>query len=166
MSKGASALVQDPTAFLDLLSFGDLVSSLSVSTDLFKLLRHHLMRSRKEPKEKANHRLARLHWKRRQKVNRGSLWAKIEIDPEMSKIDIDEEEFNELFKADLTPLLNSPRGLGNNRIKGAAVRVIDAKRANNGGIILAHVKMTHDEMADAVDCMYVAHSPFNCHVQS
>jgi hypothetical protein len=31
------------------------------------------------------------------------------------------------------------------------VRVIEAKRANNGGIILARLKMTHDDMADAVD---------------
>jgi hypothetical protein len=124
------------------------------------------MRSRKEPKEKATHRLARLHWKTVQKVCRNSLWAKIETDPELNKIDIDEDEFNELFKADLTPSLNSPRGLGSNRKKGAAVRVIDAKRANNGGIILARVKMTHDEMADAVDRMYVEYSRFNCHIQS
>ena len=35
------------------------------------------------------------------------------------------------------------------------MRVIDAKRANNGGITLARLKMTHDDMADAVDRMYV-----------
>ena len=58
------------------------------------------------------------------------------------------------FKADLKPNGSSPsKTLGANRKKGAAVRVIDAKRANNGGIILARVKMTHDEMADAVDRM-------------
>jgi DNA-binding transcriptional MerR regulator len=114
------------------------------------------LRSRSEPKKKETHRRARLHWKTVQKVCRNSLWAKIEKDPGVHQIDIDEEEFNELFKADLTPSLNSPRGgLGANRTKGAAVRVIDAKRANNGGIILARVKMTHDEMADAVDRMYV-----------
>jgi len=37
--------------------------------------------------------------------------------------------------------------------KGAAVRVIESKRANNGGIILARLKMTHDDMAGAVDRM-------------
>jgi hypothetical protein len=113
------------------------------------------LRSQSGPKKKETHRRARLHWKTVQKVCRNSLWAEIETDPGVHQIDIDEEEFNELFKADLTPSLNSPRGLGANRKKGAAVRVIDAKRANNGGIILARVKMTHDEMADAVDRMYV-----------
>jgi hypothetical protein len=105
-----------------------------------------------EPKEKATHRRARLHWNTLQKVRSNSLWAKIEKDPEILQIHIDEEEFNELFQADLTPAI-SPRGLGANRKRGAAVRVIDAKRANNGGIILARLKMTHDEMADAVDRM-------------
>ena len=111
-------------------------------------------RSQNEPKEKPTHRRARLHWKTLQKVRSNSLWAKIEEDQTLSNIHIDEEEFNELFKADLTPAI-SPRGLGANRKRGAAVRVIDAKRANNGGIILARLKMTHDEMADAVDRMYV-----------
>ena len=111
-------------------------------------------RSKKEPKERSTHRRARLHWTTHQKVQRNSLWAKLEQDNELD-IDIDEEEFNELFQAELQPgLKKSPsKGLGANRKKGAAVRVIDAKRANNGGIILARVKMTHDEMADAVDRM-------------
>jgi hypothetical protein len=113
-----------------------------------------------EPKEKATHRRARLHWNTLQKVRSNSLWAKIEKDPEIIQIDIDEEEFNELFQADLMPAI-SPRGLGANRKRGAAVRVIDAKRANNGGIILARLKMTHDDMADAVDRMYVQ-SVFLC----
>lgn len=109
--------------------------------------------SKSEPKEHDTHRRARLHWKTLQKVTRNSLWSKIE--PEVSQIDFDEEEFKELFQADMTSSVKSPKGVGANRKKGAAVRVIDAKRANNGGIILARVKMSHDEMADAVDRMYV-----------
>ena len=101
-------------------------------------------------KEKDTHRRARLHWNTLQKVRSNSLWAKIEKDPEVSQIDIDEEEFANLFQANLTPSI-SPKGLGAQRQKGAAVRVIDPKRANNGGIILARLKMSHDEMADAVD---------------
>ena len=112
------------------------------------------MKAKKEPKEKATHRRARLHWKTLQKVGRNSLWSKIEADTELNRIDIDEDEFNELFKADLTPSIVGSPSLTDEK-KGAAVRVIDAKRANNGGIILAHVKMSHDEMADAVDRMYV-----------
>eukprot|EP00934_Nitzschia_sp_Nitz4_P008418 Nitzschia sp. Nitz4//scaffold30_size153850//116218//122960//NITZ4_002791-RA/size153850-augustus-gene-0.63-mRNA-1//1//CDS//3329547303//8408//frame0 len=101
----------------------------------------------KEPKD--THRRARLHWKTLQKVTRNSLWSKIEKEPEGTEVDFDEDEFNELFKADLGPSKGSPKKVA--RKGGAAVRVIDAKRANNGGIILARVKMSHDEMADVVD---------------
>jgi hypothetical protein len=109
-----------------------------------------------EPKEKDSHRRARLHWKPKQ-VRSNSLWAKIDEDPALDNIEIDEEEFAELFQAEIqndnvprssTKLRGSPR-------KGAGVRVIDPKRANNGGIILARLKMSHDDMADVVDRMYV-----------
>ena len=106
-----------------------------------------------EPIQKDTKRRARLHWKTLQKVNLNSLWSKIQKEPEVTNIAFDEDEFEELFQADLTPSLKSPKGIGSTRKKGAAVRVIDAKRANNGGIILARVKMSHDEMADVVDRM-------------
>ncbi|CAB9521758.1 Disheveled-associated activator of morphogenesis 1 [Seminavis robusta] len=106
------------------------------------------------PKEKDSHRRARLHWKPLQAIRRNSLWAKIDEDPEMTNLEIDEAEFAELFQLEIQPegqqqdkkgkRLRSPR-------KGAAVRVIDPKRANNGGIILARLKMSHDDMADVVD---------------
>mgnify|MGYP003864934437 CR=1 FL=1 len=107
------------------------------------------------PKEKDSHRRARLHWKPLREVRRNSLWAKIDEDPALDNIEIDEAEFAELFQAEIQPdgeqdkkgkRVNSPR-------KGAAVRVIDPKRANNGGIILARLKMSHDDMADVVDRM-------------
>ena len=109
------------------------------------------------PKEKDSHRRSRLHWKPIREVRRNSLWAKIDQDLDLENIDIDEEEFAELFQAEIQPdgqqakkgkKIKSPR-------KGAAVRVIDPKRANNGGIILARLKMSHDEMADIVERMYV-----------
>ncbi|KAL3921678.1 MAG: hypothetical protein SGILL_002621 [Bacillariaceae sp.] len=104
---------------------------------------------RQEKKTKDTHRRARLHWKTIGNVVRNSLWAKVE--DEVTDIDIDEEEFNELFKADLKGSSNANKAVNHSKKKGAAVRVIDSKRANNGGIILARLKMTHDEMADAVD---------------
>lgn len=108
-----------------------------------------MSKSKSEPEQKDTHRRARLHWKPLQRVTRNSLWSKME--PEATNIDFDEEEFKELFQADITPSKTSPTGNSSAKKKGAAVRVIDAKRANNGGIILARVKMSHDEMADAVD---------------
>jgi hypothetical protein len=107
---------------------------------------------KKEPKVKDTHRRARLHWKSMKKVVRNSIWGKIETDESMSCIDIDEDEFQDLFQAELGKTLDTPKNGGSAK-KGPSVRVIDNKRANNGGIILARIKMTHDEMADAVDRM-------------
>jgi hypothetical protein len=87
-------------------------------------------------------------------VRATSLWAKIDNDPELVDIDIDEEEFAQLFQAELTPSQTAKKGGGSSgKGQRAAVRVIESKRANNGGIILARLKMTHDDMADAVDRM-------------
>jgi hypothetical protein len=105
---------------------------------------------REENKVKDTHRRTRLHWDTARKVRSNSLWAKIDQDEELEGIQIDEDEFQKLFQAELTPVdANKSRVVQTK--KGAAVRVIDSKRANNGGIILARLKMTHDEMADAVD---------------
>ncbi|OEU11034.1 actin-binding FH2, partial [Fragilariopsis cylindrus CCMP1102] len=98
--------------------------------------------------KKETHRRARLHWKTISNVVKNSIWDKVES--EVDGINIDEDEFKDLFQADLkaSNVLKTPTS---SKKKGAAVRVIDSKRANNGGIILARLKMTHDQMADAVD---------------
>jgi hypothetical protein len=98
--------------------------------------------------KKETHRRARLHWKTISNVVKNSIWDKVES--EVDGIHIDEDEFKDLFQADLkaSNILKTPTS---SKKKGAAVRVIDSKRANNGGIILARLKMTHDQMADAVD---------------
>lgn len=105
---------------------------------------------REENKVKDTHRRTRLHWDTARKVRSNSLWAKIDQDEELEGIQIDEDEFQKLFQAELTPVDTNKSRVVQTK-KGAAVRVIDSKRANNGGIILARLKMTHDEMADAVD---------------
>jgi hypothetical protein len=43
------------------------------------------------------------HWETLQQVRASSLWAKIDNDPELKDIHIDEEEFAQLFQAELTP---------------------------------------------------------------
>jgi hypothetical protein len=107
-----------------------------------------------EPRPKDTHRRTRLHWETLRQVRATSLWAKIDNDPELVDIDIDEEEFAQLFQAELTPPQTAKKGGGSSgKGQRAAVRVIESKRANNGGIILARLKMTHDDMADAVDRM-------------
>ena len=103
-----------------------------------------------EHKERDSHRRARLHWNTLRKVTSNSLWAKIDQDDSI-KIEIDEQEFQNLFQAEKNeaPVAATSAATPLKRI--SAVRVIDPKRANNGGIILARLKMSHDDMADAVD---------------
>lgn len=109
-----------------------------------------------EDRPKDTYRRTRLHWEILRQVRASSLWAKIDNDPELEDIHIDEEEFAQLFQAELTPNQPTNKSLVSSsaKRKGAAVRVIESKQANNGGIILARLKLTHDEMADAVDRMY------------
>jgi hypothetical protein len=104
-----------------------------------------------EPKERDSRRRARLHWKTLRKVTSNSLWAKLDQETDMSQIEIDEDEFQELFQAEHDEVKPATAASAAPARKGANVRVIDPKRANNGGIILARLKMSHDDMADAVD---------------
>jgi hypothetical protein len=103
---------------------------------------------KKAKKKKETHRRARLHWKTIKQVVKNSLWDTVQS--EIGAFSIDEEEFSDLFQADLKSS-NVLKTTTTSKKKGAAIRVIDSKRANNGGIILARVKLTHDQMADTVD---------------
>lgn len=105
----------------------------------------------KAPKEKDSHRRARLHWNTVRKVTSNSLWAQIDADEGLENLEIDEAEFQELFQEEKTETAAPRAATVSMDRRGASVRVIDAKRANNGGIILARLKMSHDGMADAVD---------------
>jgi hypothetical protein len=110
--------------------------------------------SKNKPKD--THRRTRLHWDTLRKVTSKSVWALVGNDPDMEDIEIDESEFAELFQAELKPTEQAKVGpKADASKKGGAVKVIDPKRANNGGIILARLKMSYDDMAQAVDTMYV-----------
>ena len=89
-------------------------------------------------------RRTRLHWDTLGKVRSTSVWAMVDKDPDVEKIVIDENEFAELFQAKMDPNGLSSKMYGNSGKKGNAVKVIDPKRANNGGIILARLKLTYD----------------------
>ena len=102
------------------------------------------------PKEQDSHRRARLHWKTLRKVTSNSLWAQIDQDIDLN-IEIDEEEFQELFQAEKDEAGVAVTTTTVSQKRGSSVCVIDSKRANNGGIILARLKMSHDDLADAVD---------------
>ena len=93
-------------------------------------------------------RRTRVHWNTIGEVKSTSVWALVNQDQDVKDIEIDESEFAELFQAELgqtaIPDADSSK-------KRNAVKVIDPKRANNGGIVLARLKITYEEMAGAID---------------
>jgi Formin Homology 2 Domain len=110
-----------------------------------------IKKDEKPSKEEDSHRRARLHWKTLRKVTSNSLWAQIDQDGELDRIQIDEDEFQELFQEEKGSVSRSATKSNFSGKRGSTVCVIDSKRANNGGIILARLKMSHDDLADAVD---------------
>lgn len=105
-----------------------------------------------DDKDRDSHRRARLHWKTLRKVTSNSLWAELDQDEALENIEIDEDEFQELFQVEKSSdVATKVVTTASQAKKSSTVKVIEPKRANNGGIVLARIKMTHDDMADAVD---------------
>jgi len=102
-------------------------------------------------KEKDTHRRTRLHWETLGEVNSNSVWAALADDEEMEQIEIDEAEFTNLFQAEIKSAPTAAQSSNSGSSSRNAVQVIDPKRANNGGIILARLRMSYDDMAKVVD---------------
>jgi len=64
---------------------------------------------------------------------------------------IDDSEFNALFQS--KEVIKFRRVAVKDVTSDNVVKVIDPKRANNGGITLARIKMTYEEIADAINIM-------------
>ena len=60
-----------------------------------------------------------------------SIWGKISDDVTIKSIDIDEDEFLDLFQAEIGTV--HTKKVQTKKKTGVSVRVIDPKRANNGG---------------------------------
>ena len=118
-------------------------------------------------KEKDTHRRLRLYWDTLEdtEVNSNSIWEQLDKDEERKPLNIDDGEFMNLFQAEIKAGNPSSGGVGGGATGGVGgggggsnrnvVQVIDPKRANNGGIILARLGMTYDDIAQAVNEMYV-----------
>eukprot|EP00804_Cyclotella_cryptica_P030487 CCRYP_008544-RD/>CCRYP_008544-RD protein AED:0.19 eAED:0.19 QI:217/0.8/0.83/1/0.8/0.83/6/602/2020 len=101
-------------------------------------------------RQKDTHRRTRLHWDTPVgKVKSNTVWALVNKDEELENIVIDEKEFTNLFQAELKAS-SVPAERSNSSARNV-VQVIDPKRANNGGIILARLRMSYDDMAKAVE---------------
>ena len=106
-----------------------------------------------QKRQRDTHRRTRLHWDTPEgMVNSNSVWALVEEDEELEQIEIDEGEFASLFQAAIKSTSVNAASGGSKAGGGGrnVVQVIDPKRANNGGIILASLRMSYDDMAKAV----------------
>jgi hypothetical protein len=110
------------------------------------------------PKDKDTHRRARLHWQTLRQGRSNSLCAKPLTRILWCKnLKSTKKSLRFVSKGNsLSVWLRKEHGIASQRSIG--VRVIDTKRANRGGIIFARLKMTHDDLADAVDRMLVKNS--------
>jgi Predicted coiled-coil domain-containing protein (DUF2360)./Formin Homology 2 Domain. len=114
---------------------------------------HAMMKLKEEKTEalpKDKYRRTRVHWDTLGQVKSTSVWAMVNQDPDVEDIEIDESEFAELFQAEVGHIAALESHASK---KVNAVKVIDPKRANNGGIVLARLKITYEEMAVAIDTM-------------
>ena len=66
-------------------------------------------------------------------------------------VEIDEQEFKTLFELERQINMFPVRTKG--VIPESVVKVIDSNRANNGGIILARLKMSYEDIARAIEAM-------------
>ncbi len=104
-------------------------------------------------RQRDTHRRTRLHWDTLGiQLNPNSVWARLRDDEELERIEIDEKEFTSLFQAEISKAAAVP-STGAGGASRNVVQVIDPKRANNGGIILARLRMSYDDMAKVVERM-------------
>jgi len=133
--------------------------------DLPAVIPDKTAKSKSAPKNKSRRR-TRLHWDTtREEVKSGSVWALVQEDKDIT---IDESEIKHLFEAKQNSNCqletdgcmegkgakqnNGPKRRVN-KMKQVSVKVIDQKRANNGGIVLARIKISFDEIARVIDKM-------------
>jgi hypothetical protein len=101
----------------------------------------------KAPKDK--YRRTRIHWETHNTIRSNTVWAMVKRDPDVAELNVDEEEFSRLFQAELNKTTVQQSSTG--ATEKGAVKVIDNKRANNGGITLARIKLSYQEIASAVE---------------
>mmetsp|Transcript_26128 Transcript_26128/g.72030 ORF Transcript_26128/g.72030 Transcript_26128/m.72030 type:complete len:1119 (+) Transcript_26128:537-3893(+) len=94
----------------------------------------------------------RVHWDSHQNVRTNTVWAMIQREAPwiLKAVRIENDEYNKLFREASGDSL-STRAVKKDNPDSTSRTVIDAKRANNGGIILARIKLSYIELARAID---------------
>ena len=108
----------------------------------------HALRPKPAPKDKF--RRTRVHWECHDVVRSNTMWAMVKRDADVTGLHVDDAEFTRLFQAEAKPVQQSaPTGT----TEQGVVKVIDKKRANNGGITLARIKLSYEEIAASVNSL-------------
>lgn len=136
----------DPIIFSTAILDGDFTSSIASACN-----------NEQQANNTDTHRRTRLHWEPLSRVGERSVWAILDRDEEFARLNIDEDEFAELFQQEKEVTNSSKRRLDDSQNTSAqkTVRIIDQKRANNGGIVLASLKRPYSDVVKDIDRMYV-----------
>lgn len=89
----------------------------------------------------------RIRWEAINNAGSKTVWTMAKDDPAVN-IQLDEVEVERLFRSDLS---SHPPLLTTRDHEQATVKVIDPKRANNGGIALARIQISYSDIARAID---------------
>lgn len=97
-----------------------------------------------QPVQAKTHRHTRLHWQilSQAQVGENSVWSLLEKDMEHENLRIDEVEFSRLFST-----VAKQQRYSDLASSSKVVNVIDQRRANNGGIVLARLKESYQTVA-------------------
>ena len=95
----------------------------------------------------------RIHWETHTNVRSNTMWAMIGREVHwLAEVAVDEEEMTALFQKDRSPS-KQKNDHTTSTDNESAVRIIEPKRANNCGIILARIKLSYREIANAIDAI-------------
>jgi Formin Homology 2 Domain/Subunit CCDC53 of WASH complex len=98
----------------------------------------------------------RLHWTTHTNVRSNTVWAMIRRENHwLTDVVIEEEEMKSLFQKEKAPKKTAESSWTSSTEIEKGSSVIDPKRANNCGIILATIKLSYREIATAIDTINV-----------
>eukprot|EP00978_Attheya_sp_CCMP212_P042398 scaffold257793_cov35-Attheya_sp.AAC.1 len=113
----------------------------------------------KKKEKKPKVRRKKIFWTpiEKSKVHEDSIWSLVQGTVNMQNLTYDSTEFENLFTDTTDPKkkkANEPKKSGEGAPKEKkSVQFVDGKRGMNGGIILARIKLTYEQMATMVDEM-------------
>ena len=107
----------------------------------------------KKPKKKV--RRKKIYWTpiEESKISKESIWSMVQGTISIEKLQYDTSEFESLFTETTEKKSEKKVSTPGATKAKKSFQVIDAKRAQNGGILLSRIKTPYEEIANQVDSM-------------